>query len=668
MSTLKIFCFTLFAVIHGVLWTQSNDSTQRVIFHNPQESIETRIEAGIKLTESWLRKDNSKALEIAEEVKNLATEQGNSVYIIKSLLNYGKALEWTQEYKNAKAQYQLANTAAIMLGADSLLVDALCGLAHAHYMLHEVDSAAAKYIEAVKLVDESTNFAQKADVYVQFAEYNRSNTRYDLAIQYLDKARALVQKNQVLIETEIEMYSRYAAVWNETDTKADSAMYYSELCIELGEKINDLHVVATSHNELASIQEKLHNPEYLQHLLKAIEIWKGMNYLAYEGRAILNLILYTKNSPDNDHRRNIELVEDFLVRAKDKDLPILKQDLYHVLSGEYELTGNTRKALEVLKIYSELLSRNTLMRQQMALNEAQEKFEAEKHLRIISEQENNLKLATEEKLREQEMRKAKEAESRNYLILSMALLVVLAAVIYLIFKSKRQNQYLKLQEEKTNMVNAQLEAALQEKELLLKEIHHRVKNNLQIVVGLLELQSNRIEAEPVKKALLESINRVRSMSLVHQKLYMGDNLGKVDVKDYIASLIREIEFSNNKGVHKLEKELVLPELIFDIDSIIPIGLIITELLTNSFKYAFNQDKSFVRIEIKPLADGRYLLTYQDNGPGLPPDFEISRSRSLGMRLVQQLSRQLNGEVTYTYENGAKFLIRFEDSGARKKTA
>src|SRR5690606_30212870 len=143
------------------------------------------------------------------------------------------------------------------------------------------------------------------------------------------------------------------------------------------------------------------------------------------------------------------------------------------LSSEYELMGNTKKALENLKIYSEITRQNSINQQQQALNEAQEKFEAEKHLRKISEQENNLKLATEEKTREQEMRKAKEAESRNYLILSLALLVVLVAVIYLIFKSKKQNHYLKLQEEKTNKVNEQLEVALKEKELLLKEIHHR---------------------------------------------------------------------------------------------------------------------------------------------------------------------------------------------------
>lgn len=662
------FLFLSFLLYSGILFGQSKDSANISVYQNSELPIEKRIDAGIKLTDSWLRKDNSYSLKIAEEVMSLASQQKNSVNTIKGLLNYGKALEWSQEYKKAKLQYLKAKKSAITIKTDSLLIDALCGLAHTNYMLHELDSAASRYIEAVKLVEKSNNDSQKADVYVLFAEYNRSIPRYELALQYLDKARVIVRKKQARIETEIELYNRYAAVWNETGTKTDSAIYYSELCIELGNKINDLHVVATSHNELASIKEKLDSPEYLSHILKAVEIWKKMNYLAYEGRAILNLIFYTNNSQDHIGSRNIQLTEDFLERAKDKDLPLLKQDLYYLLSHEYEVTGNSKKALENLKIYSEITRQYSINQQQQALNEAQEKFEAEKNLRKISEQENNLKRATEEKTREQEIRKAKEAESRNYLILALALLVVLIAVIYLIFKSKKQNHYLKLQEVKTNKVNEQLEVALKEKELLLKEIHHRVKNNLQIVVGLLELQSKRIEVEAVKKALLESISRVRSMSLVHQKLYMGDDLGKVDVTDYISSLIREIEFSNNKGNNKLKKELKFPNLIFDIDSIIPIGLIITELLTNSFKYAFYQSEPYLKIEINSLENGKYLIIYQDNGPGLPSDFDISKSKSLGMRLVQQLARQLNGEVKYTYENGSKFLITFEDSETRKKTA
>lgn len=665
MIIVRNYIFYLFALCYGVASSQSNDST---VFYNNKLPADVRIEAGVALTEAWLRKDNLYALKIAEEVNTLANEQKDLIYIIKTSLNYANALESTQQYRKAKVQFRVAQKLSSQIHADSLLIDAFCGLAHTNKMLEELDSAAARYIEAVKLVTTINNPSKQAAVYIHFAEHNRSITRYDLAIEYLDKSRTLANKKQISVETEIEMYNRYAAVWNEMGIKTDSAIHYSERCIELGTKINDLHVIATSHNELASIKEKRRDPAYLNHLLKAIEIWKSINYLAYEGRAIINLIFYTNNSPEHSSSRNIKLIEDFLMRAEDKDLPLLKQDLYHVLSAQYEESGNTKKALEALKTYSAIFSQNILNLQQQALNEAQEKFEAEKHLRIISEQKNNLELAKEEKLIEQGMRKAKEAESRNYFLLSIALLLVLAVVIYLIFKSKKQNQYLKLQEEKTNKANMQLEAALQEKELLLKEIHHRVKNNLQIVVGLLELQSNRVDAEPVKKALLESISRVRSMSLVHQKLYMGNDLGKVDVKDYISSLIREIEFSNNKGTHKLGKELVFPELVFDIDTIIPVGLIITELLTNSFKYAFSQNGPFLSIEIQFVENGKYLLIYQDNGPGLPENFEIAKSRSLGMRLVQQLSRQLNGEIKYIYENGAKFLVTFEDSGTRKKTA
>lgn len=206
---------------------------------------------------------------------------------------------------------------------------------------------------------------------------------------------------------------------------------------------------------------------------------------------------------------------------------------------------------------------------------------------------------------------------------------------------------------------------LAEKDVLMKEIHHRVKNNLQVISGLLELQSKSLDDETAKEALVEGRNRVRSIALIHQNLYQFENLSSIEVKRFVHDLCRQIE-SVFKKQHKIAIYIDVPVLYLDIDSAIPLGLILNELLSNSFKYAFNDGiDGEINIEIQTLADGRYQLKFSDNGPGLPDNFDLSRATTLGIQLINDLSRQIGGNVKYEYKNGASFIINFTNRNLRK---
>jgi two-component sensor histidine kinase len=207
---------------------------------------------------------------------------------------------------------------------------------------------------------------------------------------------------------------------------------------------------------------------------------------------------------------------------------------------------------------------------------------------------------------------------------------------------------------------------LSEKDVLMKEIHHRVKNNLQVISGLLELQSKAVNDEAAKDALIEGRNRVRSIALIHQNLYQVENLSSIELKRFVNDLCRQAE-SVFKKQNKIVMNLEVPVLYLDIDSAVPLGLIMNELLTNSFKYAFD-DASVgeISLQIQTVAEGRYELIYADNGPGLPADFDLTHATTLGMQLINDLSRQIGGKVKYEHKNGALFIINFTNRELRKK--
>lgn len=205
----------------------------------------------------------------------------------------------------------------------------------------------------------------------------------------------------------------------------------------------------------------------------------------------------------------------------------------------------------------------------------------------------------------------------------------------------------------------QIRESLHEKEVLLKEIHHRVKNNLQVITSLLNLQSGAITQPEVLAMFMESQNRIRSMALIHEKLYQSPDLAKIDFADYADNLARHLyrTYVVNTGLIKLTVDM--ENIYLDVDSALPCGLIINELVSNSLKYAFpNERKGEVAIRLSRQEDGKLALRVQDNGVGLPAGMSVSNSKSLGLKLVHILTKQLAGQLEYKLNPGTEFKIVF----------
>lgn len=203
--------------------------------------------------------------------------------------------------------------------------------------------------------------------------------------------------------------------------------------------------------------------------------------------------------------------------------------------------------------------------------------------------------------------------------------------------------------------------SLEEKEVLIKEIHHRVKNNLQIISSMLHMQSRYIPDKSSLGFFLDSVNRVKSMALIHENLYQSHDLNNVNFSRYLDKLISNLFLVFHFDDKKITfKKILQEDISININLAVPAGLIINELLSNSLKYAFPEGKNgFILLEMK-FADKTYHLTIEDNGIGLPEGFDYRNSNTLGLLLVHALVRQIHGEMEIARDPGTKFTIHFPE--------
>lgn len=253
-------------------------------------------------------------------------------------------------------------------------------------------------------------------------------------------------------------------------------------------------------------------------------------------------------------------------------------------------------------------------------------------------------------------------QANNMVNLTFVGIVLLLAVLALLYKSRLSNQ--KRSEEiaqknaSLNQLLSEKDGLLEEKEWLMKEIHHRVKNNLQIVMGLLQRQSAFVNNKEALMAIRNSEHRMHSIALIHQKLYQSDNLTLVNMGEYIGEMIGYLRESFDLGTGiQFEKEIEDIEL--EINVAVPLGLILNEAITNAIKYAFpSSQNGIIRIALKQTADNCYILRVSDNGHGLPAGFDVKKMNSMGYNLMKGLSKQVGGKFELQTGTGVTITINF----------
>ncbi|MEP0365478.1 MAG: tetratricopeptide repeat protein [Cyclobacteriaceae bacterium] len=305
------------------------------------------------------------------------------------------------------------------------------------------------------------------------------------------------------------------------------------------------------------------------------------------------------------------------------------------LGDVYNKMGLFEKAYETQNEFIVLSDSLVGLEKAKAVEELNQKYESELKERTIAELELDKKNAA--------LALAKSNNQRNTFIFIALLIVFIAVFLYYLYNTKRKTSDI------LAIKNNQISKALDEREVLLKEIHHRVKNNLQVVWSLLRLQGRSLNNEVAREALTQGQNRVKSMALVHQRLYSTDDLRGVSVQDYFEKLTSELFMAF--GVSHVDYKVETSHIKLDIDTMVPLGLIVNELMTNAIKYAFPEEKEGGLVELTMSEESdKLVVRLRDNGVGMDEE-SLKKGNSFGWKMIRSLSRELKAEIEILNNNG-----------------
>jgi two-component sensor histidine kinase len=336
--------------------------------------------------------------------------------------------------------------------------------------------------------------------------------------------------------------------------------------------------------------------------------------------------------------------------------------------------GNYISAIKHYQRYKMLTDSNYRFTNSKHTSFLQIEFETEKKNNDLQLQAKDIQLLkNKEQLQHSEVLAAQT--SRNMFIGGSCMLMLLLAVGYNRYRLKQHvNMRLQAQQDEINKQNSSLQLLnvkqgklLAEKEWLLKEVHHRVKNNLQIVMSLLNTQSAYLENNAALEAITESQNRVRAIALIHHKLYSSSNVAVIKMPGYIADLISNLSDCFDAGKRRIRFEQLVDPVELDPTQAVPFGLILNEAVTNAIKYAFADGDGVIVVALQHTSNNKVLLTISDNGIGLPDTFDVRKATSLGMEMMKALSKQLGGAFNIKSTQGVTISIEFKIEEVRHET-
>lgn len=328
-------------------------------------------------------------------------------------------------------------------------------------------------------------------------------------------------------------------------------------------------------------------------------------------------------------------------------LSVLKQ-----YANYYERLGASRQCIDYYKRYE-------LFKDSVDAQEGLKELMSSQIANQMQEKENMI-LENQKKINERNTELSKQKTIKNALFFGgVVLILIIIIVSSQLKKTKAQKLLLELRNKQIETRNDIINKSLEEKDLLIKEVHHRVKNNLQIISSLLKLQSGKTHNPEILNSLKEAQDRINSMALLHQLLYRNNEVTRLMFNEYLSNLLRQISSSFSFTGKTITVEARLTDLELDLDTAIPLGLITNELMSNAYKHAFaDTNTGEIKVELSKLFKNTYLLKVSDNGKGLPKDFDINNLHSLGLDIVSILTDQISAELKIYDDKGAHFEIHF----------
>lgn len=511
------------------------------------------------------------------------------------------------------------------------------------YSLINEQSTAYQYVnKADNIVQQLENKHLEIEVLLKKIEICRINHKFDEGIKYIQEALKIIKENKIVGLLDITVLDRSAALYNQI-AKNDSAKIFSLQALAKAKKYNLKNEQAISYNELGFIYEhtKIDSAEF--YYQKAIEFWSALGNIRYLVLAQRNISrLYRKQGRDKEAKSILFEAKEL---SKENYWFEVAGSIYMGLAVIYQKEGDSLNFYRTLYKSSREEVKLLYKENSQQLAELEFKYDQEKNLKLINNQKKELNL--------KEKNLSLQNKQKNQLLIFLVLLALFFLLtLYLLYQSY-------INRKKITAINKDLESAILAKETLLKEIHHRVKNNFQMISSLLALQTRKIDNPIAQEILAKMETRIYSMSSIHQKLYIDQNYDQINASEFLRDIL--ILLCDSEGLNQEHFYVNKIEQKIHFEQAIPLGIIVHELVTNSFKYAWNKDTKDKKIIIDiNVQEDELILQYSDNGSGLPKNFKIKDAPSFGLLLLDLLiHNQLNGKLDFYNNNGANFVLKFK---------
>ncbi|NOY38576.1 MAG: tetratricopeptide repeat protein [Chlorobi bacterium] len=592
--------------------------------------------------------------QLADTRNKIGITYGMEGYYDSSLYYFQQSLELYadlgQRIKVANCQNNMGNVYKY-LGKYDLSVDSYNKALQSYAEVNDSGGIASSYDNLGIVFDLQGNYREALDYYFKAlrlreavgdtAELTNSLCNIGIMYYYLsdyEKAREYQEKNLELSKAIKDLRGEGIAYNNlgsisKRQGNAEQAITYYRNALKIFESSGERHAITDTHIYMADLFIKQGKTgEAKSHLDKALSLGEDIQYSqgvanASLGLGKLALLLEEQNSAEKYLVKALRLGEEI-------GMPEIILSAAEHLSDLYKQRGDFKNAyayhVKFKRMSDSLISRENI--EHLTRLEMQHTFDIKQDSLQLEQAKRNFL---------QEIRLKRQQRQRNLLIGGILVLFVVLLLVYRIYRQKKK--------------------ANTEKEVLLKEIHHRVKNNLQTITSLLSHQGYAVGNVDIRTAMEESQGRVQSIALIHQMLYQSENLKNINIQEYLENLVQSIGDMVQSANQQITFIVNAHHAFMDIDTAIPIGLIVNELVTNACKYAFiNRHSGKIKVEINKTGISDYELIVADDGIGIPEIDLSGTPDTLGLKLVFILAKQLKGNVEFHTNHGTEIIIRFHE--------
>jgi two-component sensor histidine kinase len=518
-----------------------------------------------------------------------------------------------------------------------------------HYDRGNFKTAYPYYLEGLKMAEknkDSVSISLNLDGIGAVLDANDDKNSFTFCLCALRMAEQM--KNNLFIA----MCKNTLAVYYRKKGNLDTALILNTQALQLAKKINSPERIITSLNSIGyTYYLKKNYPVALRYYKRALDLIPPNHNVIDAANVFSNL--GTLYSALGDYKKAISYLEESVSISQNFESKDNLITLYQALANAHYKTSNYKKAYEYYGLYK-------------ATHDSVYNVEAGKQIASLQAKHELKKKEQDIKMLEQH-NKVKDltiSQGNIKILMLSCLFIVIVILSILLFSRYKIKQKATIAMQK---VNYEILKMMNEKEVLIQEIHHRTKNNLQLVSGLLTWQTENIEDEQTLKILNEGRSRIKSMALIHELLYQSNNLAHLELDRYIIKLLDYLEKLYNPD-RKITIIKNINPVLAEVDITIPLGLIITELVSNSFKYAFNDRKQGI-IEVSLIEENSFIyqLHIKDNGKGIPEKILNDCNRkSMGLELVKILVKQIKGHLDFQNVGGASVCISFSNIQCKEK--